>query len=72
VLGAVYATSYARYTRAAMVEALGLIALNAFGNGDLPVIMGSVLYASFLLVALNIVIDIDIVCSFLDPRVRLG
>ncbi|MGW0227006.1 ABC transporter permease [Actinopolymorpha singaporensis] len=128
VLGAVYATSYARYTRAAMVEALGedfvrtarakgltvrkvnfkhalragltsvvtilgldlanlltgtvfteqifnvqglgLIALNAFGNGDLPVIMGSVLYASFLLVALNIVVDI--VYSFLDPRVRLG
>ncbi|WP_020573698.1 ABC transporter permease [Actinopolymorpha alba] len=128
VLGAVYATAYARYTRAAMVEALsedfvrtarakglsprrvhfrhalragltsvvtilgldlagllagtifterifevqglGLLALNAFDNGDLPVIMGSVMYASFLLVGLNIVIDI--VYSFLDPRVRLG
>lgn len=128
VLGAVYATAYARYTRAAMVEALGedfvrtarakgltvrrvhfrhalragltsvvtilgldlaglltgtvfteqifnvqglgLLALNAVGTGDLPVIMGSVMYASFLLVALNIVVDI--VYSFLDPRVRLG
>jgi peptide/nickel transport system permease protein len=32
--------------------------------------MGSVMYAAFLLVALNIVIDV--VYSFLDPRVRLG
>jgi peptide/nickel transport system permease protein len=128
VLGIVYATQYARYTRAAMVEALGedfvrtarakglsrnkvhvkhalragltsvvtilgldlagllagtifterifdvqglgLQALDAFGVGDLPLIMGSVMYASFLLVALNIVVDI--VYSFLDPRVRLG
>jgi peptide/nickel transport system permease protein len=128
VLGGVFATAYARYTRAAMVEALGedfvrtarakglsvtrvnfkhalragltsvvtilgldlaallsgtifterifdvqglgLMALDAFESGDLPVIMGSVMYAAFLLVALNIVIDV--VYSFLDPRVRLG
>lgn len=128
VLGIVYATAYARYTRAAMVEALGedfvrtarakglsmsrvnvkhalragltsvvtilgldvagllagtifterifdvqglgIQALDAFESGDLPLIMGSVMYASFLLVALNILIDV--VYSFLDPRVRLG
>lgn len=128
VLGIVFATAYARYTRASMVEALGedfvrtarakglstlqvnvkhalragltsvvtilgldlagllagtifterifdvqglgLLALDAFDQGDLPLIMGSVMYASFLLVALNIVVDI--VYSFLDPRVRLG
>ncbi len=128
VLGLVYATQYARYTRAAMVEALGedyvrtarakglsrrkvyfrhalraaltsvvtilgldlaslfagtifterifdvqglgILALNAFNVGDLPLIMGSVLYAAIILVGLNILIDI--VYSFLDPRVRLS
>lgn len=128
VLGLFYSTQYARYTRAAMVEALGedfvrtarakglppnrvhfkhalragltsvvtifgldlagllagtifterifdvhglgLLALDSFNQGDLPVIMGTVLYAAFLLITLNIIIDI--VYSFLDPRVRLG
>lgn len=128
VLGLFYATQYARYTRAAMVEALGedyvrtarakglsrrkvyfrhalraaltsvvtilgldlagllagtifterifdvqglgILALNAFNVGDLPLIMGSVLYAAMILVALNLVVDV--VYSVLDPRVRLG
>jgi peptide/nickel transport system permease protein len=128
VLGLVYATAYARYTRAAMVEALGedfvrtarakglsrrkvyfrhalraaltsvvtilgldlatlfagtvfterifdvqglgLFALESFGVGDLPAIMGSVLYAAIILVSLNLIVDI--VYSVLDPRVRLG
>jgi peptide/nickel transport system permease protein len=128
VLGVTMATNYARYTRAAMVEALGedfvrtarakglavwqvhfrhalragltsvvtilgldlagllagtvfterifdvqglgLLALNSFGTGDLPVIMGTVMWAAFLLVAANLIIDI--IYSFLDPRVRLG
>jgi peptide/nickel transport system permease protein len=52
------------------VQGLGLLALNAFGTGDLPVIMGTVMWAAFLLVASNLIIDI--VYSFLDPRVRLG
>ena len=128
VLGTVMATQYARYTRAAMVEALGedylrtarakglgwrkvyfrhalraaltavvtilgldlaglmtgtifterifdvqglgLLALNSFNVGDLPMIMGTVLYAAIILVALNLIVDV--VYSIVDPRTRLG
>jgi peptide/nickel transport system permease protein len=52
------------------VQGLGLLGLNAFNLGDLPVIMGVVLFSTFLLVFFNLVVDI--VYSVLDPRVRLG
>ncbi len=128
ILGIVYATQYARYTRTAMVESLsedyvrtarakglstrsvylkhalraaltavvtilgldlaalltgtifteqifsvqglGLMGLQAFNTGDLPVIMGVVIFTAFLLVFFNLIVDI--VYSVLDPRVRVG
>ncbi|WP_250005799.1 ABC transporter permease [Actinoplanes sp. M2I2] len=49
---------------------LGLLTLRAFGQYDLPVLMGGVLIGSVVLVVMNLVVDI--VYTFLDPRVRLG
>jgi peptide/nickel transport system permease protein len=49
---------------------LGLLTLRAFGQYDLPVLMGGVLLGATILVAMNLVVDI--VYTFLDPRVRLG
>jgi peptide/nickel transport system permease protein len=128
ILGIVYATAYARYTRTAMVESLsedyvrtarakglstrdvylkhalraaltsvvtilgldlatlltgtifteqifsvqglGVMGLQAFNAGDLPVIMGVVIFTAVLLVVFNLIVDI--VYSMLDPRVRVG
>jgi len=49
---------------------LGYVTLNAFGNYDLPVIMGSILFGAALLVSFNFIVDI--LYTVLDPRVRLG
>lgn len=49
---------------------IGVLALNAFGKYDLPVLMGGVLLGAVVLVTMNLVVDI--VYTFLDPRVRLG
>ena len=48
---------------------LGNLALDAFNNSDLPVIMGTVLVGSVVLVVMNLVVDI--LYSVLDPRVVL-
>jgi peptide/nickel transport system permease protein len=47
---------------------VGALAIGAIQNTDLPVIMGTVLFASFFVVFSNIVIDI--VYAMLDARVR--
>ena len=47
---------------------LGALAIGAITNVDLPVILGTVLFASFFVVISNIVIDI--VYALLDARVR--
>lgn len=52
------------------VQGLGVMGLQAFNAGDLPVIMGVVIFTALLLVAFNLIVDI--VYSVLDPRVRLG
>jgi len=52
------------------LNGLGVLSLNAFAKYDLPVLMGTVLFGSVLLVVMNLVVDI--VYTFLDPRVRLG
>jgi peptide/nickel transport system permease protein len=39
-------------------------------NQDLPVIIGTVLFAAFAIVLANILVDF--VYAFLDPRVRLS
>jgi peptide/nickel transport system permease protein len=49
---------------------LGLLTLRAFAKYDLPVLMGGVLVGATVLVVMNLVVDI--VYTFLDPRVRLG
>jgi len=52
------------------VQGLGVMGLQAFNSGDLPVIMGVVIFTALLLVAFNLIVDV--VYSVLDPRVRLG
>lgn len=52
------------------VQGLGLMGLQAFNAGDLPVIMGVVIFTALLLVVFNLIVDI--VYSLLDPRVRVG
>jgi peptide/nickel transport system permease protein len=49
---------------------IGLLTLRAFGQYDLPVLMGGVLVGAVVLVVMNLVVDIAY--TFLDPRVRLG
>ncbi|WP_371407208.1 ABC transporter permease [Kribbella sp. NBC_00662] len=48
---------------------LGVLALDAVSDYDLPLIMGSVLLGSVLLVAMNLIVDLAY--SVIDPRVRL-
>jgi peptide/nickel transport system permease protein len=49
---------------------LGVMTLRAFNQYDLPVLLGSVIVGSVVLVLMNLVVDI--IYTFLDPRVRLG
>jgi peptide/nickel transport system permease protein len=48
---------------------LGVLTLRAFGQSDLPVLMGGVLVGAIVLVTLNLVVDL--LYTVLDPRVRL-
>jgi peptide/nickel transport system permease protein len=48
---------------------LGLVTLRAFGQYDLPVLMGGVLVGVIVLVTMNLLVDI--LYTVLDPRVRL-
>ncbi|MGX6603060.1 ABC transporter permease [Micromonosporaceae bacterium Da 78-11] len=49
---------------------IGVLTLRAFNQYDLPVLMGGVLVGAVVLVVMNLVVDI--LYTFLDPRVRLG
>ena len=49
---------------------LGLRIINAFYQYDLPVLMGGVVVGATVLVTMNLVVDV--LYTFLDPRVRLG
>jgi len=49
---------------------IGKLTYDALQNVDLPMIMGTVLYASFFVVLANAVVDV--VYARLDPRVRRG
>lgn len=49
---------------------LGLVTLRAFNQYDLPVLMGGVLIGVIVLVTMNLLVDI--LYTFLDPRVRLS
>ena len=49
---------------------VGKLTYDSLQNLDLPVIMATVMYASFFIVVANAVVDI--VYGLLDPRVRIG
>jgi peptide/nickel transport system permease protein len=50
------------------VPGIGRLAFEAIRSKDLPTIQGTVLFAAFFVIVLNLVVDIAY--SFLDPRVR--
>ena len=49
-------------------KGMGVVIVNALSQNDLPVLMGSLLYISIILVLINIVVDI--IYGWLDPRVK--
>lgn len=51
------------------LQGLGRLALDSVTTGDLPVIMGTVLFVSMCVVTMNIIVDF--VYGVIDPRVRL-
>lgn len=51
-------------------KGLGIVIVNALEQYDFPVIMGTVLFISVLLIVINILIDI--IYGQLDPRVRVA
>jgi peptide/nickel transport system permease protein len=52
------------------LQGIGQLTVQSLTNGDLPVIMAVVLIAAFFVVLGNLVVDV--IYSFLDPRVRLS
>ena len=51
-------------------KGVGVMIVNGLEKYDFPVVMGSLLYVSIILVIINIVVDI--VYALLDPKVRLS
>ena len=49
---------------------VGMLTWTSLQNLDLPMIMGTVMYASFFVVIANAAVDV--VYAWLDPRVRRG
>jgi peptide/nickel transport system permease protein len=49
---------------------IGRLAADAIFNLDIPVIMGTVLFSAFLIVAVNLLVDL--LYAWLDPRIRLA
>ena len=49
---------------------IGRLAYEAIFNLDIPLIMGTVLFAAFLVVIANLAVDL--LYAWLDPRIRLG
>ena len=47
---------------------IGKLAIDSIGNTDIPLIMGTVLFGTFCIVAANLLVDIAI--AILDPRIR--
>ncbi len=48
---------------------IGRLAFDAIFNLDIPLIMGTVLFAAFLIVVANLVVDL--LYAWLDPRIAL-
>jgi peptide/nickel transport system permease protein len=51
-------------------KGVGVMIVNGLEKYDFPVVMGSLLYISIILVLINILVDV--VYGFLDPRVKKG
>ena len=51
-------------------KGMGVVILNGLDKYDFPVVMGSLLYVSIILVIINIICDI--IYGWLDPRVSLS
>jgi peptide/nickel transport system permease protein len=49
---------------------IGRLAAEAIFNLDIPVIMGTVLFSAFLIVVINLLVDL--LYAYLDPRIRLA
>lgn len=49
---------------------IGRLAFDAIFNLDIPLIMGTVLFAAFLIVVANVLVDL--LYAWLDPRIQLG
>lgn len=49
---------------------IGLLAVQALRDKDIPMVLGTVLFASFLIVVANLITDLSY--AALDPRVKLG
>lgn len=50
-------------------KGIGVVIVNSLENYDFPLVMGAVLVISFMLVIINILVDI--IYGLLDPRIRL-
>jgi peptide/nickel transport system permease protein len=50
------------------IPGIGRLAYTAITRGDMPTIQGTVIFAAFFIIVLNLIVDIAY--SFLDPRVR--
>jgi len=50
------------------IPGIGRLAYTAITRGDMPTIQGTVIFAAFFIIFLNLIVDIAY--SFLDPRVR--
>ena len=50
------------------IQGVGKLTFNALENFDLPVIMATVMYASFFVVLANAIVDV--IYAWIDPRVR--
>lgn len=51
-------------------KGMGVVIVDALDRYDFPVVMGSLLYVSVILVIINILVDI--IYGWLDPQVKLG
>jgi peptide/nickel transport system permease protein len=49
---------------------LGQTALNAIGTFDLPTVQGIVVFATFCIIVVNLIVDVFY--SVIDPRIRLA
>ena len=52
------------------IQGLGQVAVNSATKGDVPLVMGLVLFTAVLVVIVNLVVDL--VTALLNPKVRLS